>query len=356
MSVRFAPLPTRLAVTIEAVEATASIELDGQYRALREGVGYLDRSGRGMLLVRGAEAAELLQGQLTNDVASLAPGEGCYAALLDRKGRMQADMRVLRLPAGELWLDTEPQAAAAVGRHLGMYKVGLDVELEDASGSRAITSLIGPSADEVSGAGALSPEHAHREIRIARRFGTGVSGAEVAAPGSAEDIEALAVATDMGVDLVSGADDAAALRDLLAAQGAVAVDEAAAEIVRVESGRPRFGKEMNERTIPAEAGINERAVSFTKGCYIGQETVARLHYKGKPNRHLRALRLAAPANEGDPVLLGDRELGVVGTAVISPAHGPIALAILRREAGPGDRVIVGESLQAEVVEPGLGGS
>ena len=99
---------------------------------------------------------------------------------------------------------------------------------------------------------------------------------------------------------------------------------------------------MTTATIPQEAGINERAVSFTKGCYIGQETVARLHYRGKPNRHLRGLRLARPGANGDPVRLGERELGTVGTAVLSPAHGPIALAILRREAEPGATVEVGD--------------
>ena len=107
---------------------------------------------------------------------------------------------------------------------------------------------------------------------------------------------------------------------------------------------------MTTATMPQEAGINERAVSFTKGCYIGQETVARLHYRGKPNRHLRGLRLGAPAATGDPVRLGERELGAIGTAVVSPARGPIALAILRREAEPGTTVEVGESAAAEVVE------
>ena len=136
----------------------------------------------------------------------------------------------------------------------------------------------------------------------------------------------------------------------LADAGAEPVSEEAAEIARVEAGRPRFGREMTTATIPQEAGINERAVSFTKGCYIGQETVARLHYKGKPNRHLRGLRLERAVAAGDPVLLGERELGTVGTAVLSPARGPIALAILRREAEPGAAVQVGEGVPAEVVE------
>ena len=87
--------------------------------------------------------------------------------------------------------------------------------------------------------------------------------------------------------------------------------------------------------MPAEAGIVERAVDFEKGCYIGQEPVARLHYRGKPNRTLRGLRLSAPAAHGDALCLGDREVGTIGTACLSPALGPIALAIVRREAEPG---------------------
>jgi folate-binding Fe-S cluster repair protein YgfZ len=102
--------------------------------------------------------------------------------------------------------------------------------------------------------------------------------------------------------------------------------------------------------MPQEAGINERAVSFTKGCYIGQETVARLHYKGKPNRHLRRLRLDREVSPGDPVHAGERQVGTIGTSVLSPAEGPLALAILRREAEPGAEVIVGEDAPARVEE------
>jgi folate-binding protein YgfZ len=108
--------------------------------------------------------------------------------------------------------------------------------------------------------------------------------------------------------------------------------------------------DIDDTTIPQEAGLNQRAVSFSKGCYVGQETVARLHYKGKPNRALRGLRLSAPAAAGDPVRLGERELGTVGTAVVSPGEGPIALAILRREAHVGDTVSVGDGISAEVAD------
>ncbi|MEK6327065.1 MAG: hypothetical protein AABM66_06000, partial [Actinomycetota bacterium] len=118
----------------------AAIELDGQYRALREEAGFLGRR-RGVVLVKGADATELLQGQLTNDLDTVEADQGCYAALLDRKGHMQADMRVLRLSTGEIWLDTEPEATAAVARHLQMYSVGRDVEVEEASAAWAVISL-----------------------------------------------------------------------------------------------------------------------------------------------------------------------------------------------------------------------
>jgi folate-binding protein YgfZ len=109
--------------------------------------------------------------------------------------------------------------------------------------------------------------------------------------------------------------------------------------------------DLDDSVIPQEAGLNERAVSFTKGCYVGQETVARLYYKGKPNRHLRGLRLSAPTVSGAELLLGERVVGHVGSAVLSPRLGPIALALVRREAEPGAIVSVGEQgTSAEVLE------
>jgi folate-binding protein YgfZ len=312
-------------------EIVTSVELDGQYRALREEAGYLRRE-RAALTVRGPDGAEYLQGQLTNDIEAIEPGSGCYAALLDRKGHLQADMRVLRFEDGELWLDLEPGPAAEVLKHLRTYSIGRDVEIEGVSESWAITSLIGPRAAELSGFEGLGPEHAQR---FREWDGT----------------EVLAAATDLGVDLITKADDAAALVERLAAAGAVEVSEPAAEIVRVESGRPRFGFEMGSESMPAEAGITDRAVDFEKGCYIGQEPVARLHYRGKPNRTLRGLRLNGPADQGAPLRLGEREVGAIGTACLSPALGPIALAIVRREADEGDTIEVGDAgTTAEVVE------
>jgi tRNA-modifying protein YgfZ len=310
---------------------TVLVELDAQYRQLREECGLLDRSDRGKLLISGPEAAKYLQGQLTNDTEALEPGDGAYAALLDRKGHIQGDMRVLR-PGEEpdLWLDTEPEAIEAVRRHLQMYKIGREVEVSDVSAERAILSLIGPRAVEIAGSAAL-PENACEEVTV--------GGARC-----------LAVGTASGIDLIVPADERARAQETLLGAGAVEVTPEAAEILRIEAGRPRFGAEMGTETMPAEAGIVEQAVSFTKGCYIGQETVARLHYKGKPNRHLRGLKLSAPAQPGEPLRLSDKEVGTLDSAAVSPALGPIGLAILRREAEPGATVAVGEDgVTAEVV-------
>jgi folate-binding protein YgfZ len=309
----------------------ALLELDAQYRQLREECGLLDRSGRGKLAIVGPDAAEYLQGQLTNDVEALEPGDGQYAALLDRKGHMQADMRVLRPNSEEVWLDTEPGALAASRRHLQMYSIGREVEVVDVSEERAILSLIGPRSVEVAGGAAL-PENACET--------TTVSG-----------VECLAVGTSGGIDLIAAAADSARLLEALLGAGAVEVTAEAAEILRIEAGTPRYGAEMGAETMPAEAGIVEQVVSFTKGCYIGQETVARLHYKGRPNRHLRGLKLSAPAEPGAALRLGEKEVGKLGGGAVSPAFGPIALAILRREAVPGAELAVGEDgVTAQVVD------
>jgi folate-binding protein YgfZ len=130
------------------------------------------------------------------------------------------------------------------------------------------------------------------------------------------------------------------VRGALVAAGAAEAGEAAAEVVRVERGRPRYGIDLDDSVIPQEAGLNERAVSFTKGCYVGQETVARLFYRGKPNRRLLGLRLSEPVAPGTELRLGEKVVGKLGSVVVSPEYGPIGLALVRREANPGDTVAV----------------
>jgi folate-binding protein YgfZ len=300
-------------------------------RALRESCGLLDRSERGKLALTGTQAKEFLQGQVTNDVVALTPGQGCYAAFLTQKGKMLGDLRVLD-SGDELLLDTERGALQELFNMIRRFKIGFDAELHKRTVERGLLSLIGPDARRLAGAEAAGlgrEEHANAAATIA------------AAP-------VRLVATDVGVDVICAAEQTAAVRGALLAAGAVAVEEADAETLRVEHGRPRYGIDLDDTTIPQEAGLNDRAVSFTKGCYVGQETVARLHYKGKPNRHLRGLRLSAPIASGTELTLAGKRVGVLGSVVISPQHGPIGLALLRRAAEPGTTVTAGDAV-GEVV-------
>jgi folate-binding protein YgfZ len=308
--------------------------LQRDHEVLTTGCGLVGRSPDGKLALSGGEAAGLLGGQVTNDIEALVPGTGCYAALLTNKGKMLADLRVLRTDE-ELLLLTERATLQVVFDTLRRASVGWDAELHKRTLEQELVSLIGPRAREVAGADAAGlpeDEHANRPARVGER-------------------DVLLVATDLGVDVLSAAADADAVRAALLAAGAQEIATEAAEVLRVEHGRPRYGVDLDESVIPQEAGLNDRAVSFTKGCYVGQETVARLFYKGKPNRHLRGLRLSGPAAPGDEVRSEERELGRLGSVVASPAHGWIALALLRREAEPGDEVAVGEGgTTATVVE------
>jgi folate-binding protein YgfZ len=280
------------------------------------------------LEVRGPDAAEFLQGQVTNEIEELAPGDGCYAAMLNPKGHMVADMRVLRPEPDRLLIDSEATASEAVLRDLRMYKIGRQVDVA-AMPDRAVLSLIGPRSDEVaeSALGVHLPPDEHSVIAV----GDGL----------------FATRTDVGIDVI--ADRPAEAREALLGAGAQPVSLEAAEIVRIERGRPRHGLDMTEDNLPAEAGIVERAVSFTKGCYVGQEPVARMHYKGRPNRHLRGLRLSGPAERGSALLADGKEVGRLTSTSLSPALGPIALALVRREVAPGEQLIVADGGPAATV-------
>ncbi|MGC2374516.1 MAG: glycine cleavage T C-terminal barrel domain-containing protein [Solirubrobacteraceae bacterium] len=313
--------------------ATDTATLANEYATLTERCGLVDRSARGKLALSGAGAVEFLNGQVTNELLGLKPGDGCYATFLTHKGKMLGDLRILAAgedPDGEpceLLLDTERSSLQSLFDMIRRFKVGYDVELHKRTLERSLLSLIGPLADEVAASafGASAPEREHTHALL-----------------SLDRAPVRLIRTDVGLDTLFESSATEAVRGALMGAGAVTTSEAAAEIVRVEHGRPRYGIDIDESTIPQEAGLNERAVSFTKGCYVGQETVARLHYRGKPNRHLRGLRLSEPVQSGTELRLGDRSVGHLGSSVLSPTLGPIGLALMRREAEPGAAVAVGE--------------
>jgi tRNA-modifying protein YgfZ len=322
---------------LDLMASTGTNRLDADYGVLLHGCGMLDRSDRGKLALAGAEAVAFLNGQVTNELADLLPGDGRYAAFLTHKGKMLGDVRILATgehgaAPSELLLDTERACLQALFDMIRRYSVGYQVELHKRTLECGLISLIGPAAAELSAADLPGePEHGHTPVQI-------------------EEVAARAVRTDVGIDVLCSASDREALIETLRARGAEPVGEEAAECLRIESGRPRYGIDLDDSVIPQEAGLNERAVSFTKGCYVGQETVARLFYRGKPNRHLRGLRLSQPVPSGSELRLGERIVGRVTSTAISPRLGPIALALVRREAEPGATVTVaGQRASAEVL-------
>ena len=312
-----------------------ALETQTPHALLTTACGLVDRSDRGKLALTGAEAAGLLSGQVTNDVEALADGRGCYAALLTNKGKMLGDLRVLRIDGAtpELHLDCERVALQALFDQLRRAAIGWQAELHKRTLEEALLSLVGPGARAVAGVpGLTEEEHAHEPVELG------------GAP-------ARAIATDLGVDVLCRAEDAERVRGALVASGAVVVPERAAEVVRVASGRPRYGVDLDDGVIPGEAGLNPRAVSFTKGCYVGQETVARLHWRGRPNRHLRGLRLPGPAEDGAELTTAEgKAIGRLSSVVEHPEHGWIALALVRREVEPGATVSLETGGDATVVE------
>jgi len=335
------------------VAATDTATLASEYEALTERCGLVDRSERGKLALTGSGTVEFLNGQVTNELVGLEPGQGCYAAFLTHKGKMLGDLRILAVGVRddgaithadelsatvELLLDTERIALQGLFDMIRRFKVGYEVGLHKRTLESSLLSLIGPASDEVvtrafalEETGLPGPENGHVLVRLG-------------------EIPVRVIRTDVGIDALLDSSTGDVVRDALEAAGATRVSQPAAEIVRVEHGRPRYGIDLDESTIPQEAGLNERAVSFTKGCYVGQETVARLFYRGKPNRHLRGVRLSEPVEPDAELRLGERSVGRLGSSVLSPALGPIALALVRREVEPGATVAVGEHGASAVVE------
>ena len=302
-------------------DATATVEIDGQYRALREEAGLLDRSERGKLFVRGADSVDYLQSQITNDIEALEANQGCYAALLDRKGHLQADMRVLHLENGDIWLDAEPAAIEPLRSHLDKYKIGREVEIADESADWAIGSLIGPR----------SPEFAGVDWARAR--------ARPALPTSATGSRSSPSPPTSASMLITRADTKDALRELLLTAGAVEVSAG-----RGGDHPRRIGTaavRMRDRpAVDAGRGRDHRPRRSTSR---RAATSARSRWRGSTTRASRTATCAGcgsapPPRPASALRLGEKQVGEIGTACISPALGPIALAIVRREAEPGDGV------------------
>ena len=315
------------------------------YHVLAEGAGLLERSDRGRLRLRGSDRRTYLQGILTNDIAALTPGTGCYAAMLTPNGRMIADMRVLELGDSVL-IDLDAGLAPVIRERLDQFIFAEDVTVSDESGSLAQLGLYGPRAAEILARalrGLTTPDGNGPEVP--RLAGLGLFESVRVNAG----VPALVVASDdfgiAGFELFIEPGAAAALSRALVAEGAVSMSRETVDVCRVEAGRPLFGVDMDQDTIPLEAGIEDRAISHTKGCYVGQEIIIRVLHRGhgRVARRLVGLTVEGPVpSRGDRIRAGDREVGTITSAVHSPAlDQAIALGYVHRgHAEPGTHLTI----------------
>lgn len=301
-----------------------------EYTALHHRVGVLDLSFRGRLCLLGADRKRFLHGQVTNDVNGLATGEGCYAALTTAKGKMQSDLNIYCLP-DELLLDFEPGVSAVVAQRLEKYIIADDVQVIDVSTDYGLLSAQGPEAATVIRNAGFGLEMPARELDLTRASDAGfgeivcVSHSRGSRPGFDLFVPALHLRVAAEKLVVAAK----------AAGGGVCGWQAL-ETARIEAGIPRFGADMDETNLPPETGIEDRMVSYTKGCYIGQEVIARIRTYGQPAKTLRKLRLAdelsALPRKGDKLFHGEKEAGYITSAMASPSlKENIALGYVRRE-------------------------
>lgn len=305
-----------------------------EYEALRTRAVIIDQSHRGRMRLQGAGAAEMINGLVTNDVAALEAGHGCYAAALTPKGRIVADVRVYREPDG-LLVDAPARAADGWAGIVRKYVNPRVAPHRDETATLRAFGIHGPQAHHVAAAvtgGAATafgmlPHYAHVTVAmgtgaalVARVPDTGLEGFAVYLP--AEEF------------------DAAWARALEA--NAVPAGVAAWDVARVEAGYPEWGIDIDDSTIPQEANLDDlNAISYTKGCYTGQEVVARVHFRGHVNRHLRGIVMEGeePVPTGAQLLDDAGKLvGDVRSTVSSPRLGSIGLAMVRREVVPGSRL------------------
>ena len=273
----------------------------------------VDRSSRTRMTFSGEKAKESLNGLVTNDVTKLDPGVAMRAAALTAKGRVIALVRIIDRGA-DLLVDTDAAAGPGFAAMIRKYVNPRLAKYADVTSNTGCLGVYGDGASNV-----VTPL---------------LDATMIAAP-----------STDFapsGIDVFGPRDSVLALAARLKGDGArdATPDELAS--MRLEAGIPEWGVEMNEETIPQEAVLDDLgAISFDKGCYTGQEVVARVHFRGHVNRHLRRLTSATPLPVGARVLdAGGKEVGDVRSSAVSAARGPIAIAMVRREVEPGSNVSV----------------
>ncbi|GIF06031.1 CAF17-like 4Fe-4S cluster assembly/insertion protein YgfZ [Actinoplanes siamensis] len=315
-----------------------------EQRVLESAVGLVDRSNRDVIAVPGEERASWLHTLTTQHLSGLAAGQGSELLVLSPHGHVEQHAFVTE-DGTTAWLDTEPGAGAGLLKYLEMMRFFTKVEPRDATSEIAVLSLVGPAAAD------LFPDLAAPRVGAVPgpKFAAGSVPPAATSSYAVRPCEGgLARRVPLGVDLLIPRASKAAVIEKL---GVPQVGLWAYEAIRVAARIPRLGYETDHRTIPAEADLVAAAVHLDKGCYRGQETVARVHHLGRPPRRLVLLHLDGiatdhPPVQGTPVELDGRAVGFVGTAVRHHELGMVALAVLKRNVADDARLTVGESAAA----------
>ena len=301
-----------------------------EYTALQETAGVVDLSFRSRVCVTGADRVRFLHGQVTNDITGLVTGSGCYAAITTTKGKMEADLNIYRL-AEELLLDFEPGLTKNVSDRLEKYIVADDVQVVDIGPLYGLLSVQGPESASVAIAAGLAQEFPQKQLAFVK--------VQECAAGEVYLMNQPRLGTS-GFDLFMPIGQIGDYMDKLVASakaiGGRLCGWRAVEMARIEGGIPRFGVDMDESNFPQECGIESRAVSYTKGCYIGQEILNRIHTLGHVNRELTGLRLADGLKDlpvkGTRLFHAGKEAGYTTSALASPKLGAnVALGYVRKE-------------------------
>jgi folate-binding protein YgfZ len=334
-----------------------------EHIALHQSAGVLDLSFRSRICLTGADRVRFLHGQVTNDVKRLRVGEGCYAAITTNKGKMESDLHIFCL-ADEFLLDFEPGLTGKISQRREKFIVADDVELVDVATDYGLLSVQGPKAAEVVSLIGLIGKDALPHVQADQQVGPAIlkishatlgeiylmnharlAGSAGILPANSGDQTVAGRRQDAGgpgpagFDLFVPNSSLGAVADKLIAAarqiGGRACGWRAYETARIGAGIPRFGADMDENNLPLECGIENSAISYKKGCYIGQEVINRIHSFGHVTKELRGLRLTddlkSLPQRGDKLFHADKEVGYVTSAVKSPAFGNIALGYVRRE-------------------------
>ena len=323
-----------------------------EYAALRQSAGVLDLSFRSRICLTGADRVRFLHGQVTNDVKRLRVGEGCYAAITTNKGKMESDLNIFCL-ADELLLDFEPGLTRKISQRLEKFIVADEVQVVDVAADYGLLSVQGPKAEEVVSMIGLIGRDALPRVQADQQVGPTILKISDATLGEIYLVNHPRLASfplpakrGEGENMLSGFElfiphsSLGAMADKLIAAakqiGGRACGWQAFDTARIESGIPRFGADMDETNLPLECGIENSAISYKKGCYIGQEVINRIHSFGHVAKELRGLRLTddleSLPQRRDKLFYEGKEVGYITSAVKSPDYGNIALGYVRREA------------------------